>query len=62
MDRIGSWFDYLTDCLGFRFIVEYVNSYTRIDGYERTDDWSFGFYIYLRAFGADSSNPLANWQ
>ena len=56
LDRIGSWFDYLTDCLGFRLIVEYENSYTRIDGYEREDDWSVGFYIYLRAFGADSSN------
>ena len=62
LDRIGSWFDYLTDCLGFRFIVEYVNSYTRIDGYEYEEDWSFGFYIYLRAFGADSSNPLSSWQ
>ena len=62
LDRVGSWFDYLTDCLGFRFIVEYVNSYTRIDGYERKDDWSFGFYIYLRAFGADSSSPLSSWQ
>ena len=56
LDRIGSWFDYLTDCLGFRFIVEYENSYKRIDGYERDDDWSFGFYVYLRAFGADSGN------
>ena len=56
LDGIGSWFDYLTDCLGFRFLVEYQNSYTRLDGYERRDDWSFGFYIYLRAFGADSAN------
>ena len=56
LDGIGSWFDYLTDCLGFRFMVEYQNAYTRIDGYERKDDWSFGFYIYLRAFGADSAN------
>ena len=62
LDRIGSWFDYLTDCLGFRFIVEYQNAYTRIDGYEHKDDWSFGFYIYLRAFGADSSSPLSGWQ
>ena len=62
LDRIGSWFDYLTDCLGFRFVVEYVNSYTRIDGWERKDDWSFGFYVYLRAFGADSSSPLSGWQ
>ena len=55
LDSIGTWFDYLTDCLGFRFMVEYENSYTRIDGYEHGDDWSFGFYVYLRAFGAGSS-------
>lgn len=51
LDCIGAWFDLLTDCLGFRFIVEYENDYTRVDGYRRDDDWSFGFYIYLRAFG-----------
>ena len=51
LDRIGSWFDYLTDCLGFRFIVEYENAYQRIDGFRHEEDWSFGFYIYLRAFG-----------
>ena len=56
LDGVGSWFDYLTDCLGFRFIVEYQNSYTRIDGHERDEDWSFGFYVYLRAFGPDSCN------
>jgi len=56
LDGIGTWFDFLTDCLGFRFIVEYDNSYTMIDGYERDEDWSFGFYIYLRALGADSAN------
>ena len=56
LDGVGSWFDYLTDCLGFRFLVEYRSAYTRLDGYERKDDWSFGFYIYLRAFGAESSN------
>ena len=56
LDGIGAWFDYLTDCLGFRVLVEYNNSYLRIDGYERKEDWSVGFYIYLRAFGAESSN------
>ena len=60
LDGIGSWFDYLTDCLGFRFLVEYRNSYQRIDGYERKEDWSFGFYIYLRAFGPESSNVFGN--
>jgi len=56
LDRIGSWFDYMTDCLGFRLMLEYQNSYTRADGYRRDDDFSIGFYIYLRAFGADSAN------
>ena len=56
LDSVGAWFDYLTDCLGFRLLVEYTNEYTRIDGYRRDDDWSIGFYIYLRAFGAESSN------
>ena len=56
VDTVGSWLDLLTDCLGFRFIVEYENSYRRIDGHERRDDWNFGFYIYLRAFGADNAS------
>ena len=60
LDSVGTWFDYLTDCLGFRFIVEYREGYTRIDGYERRDDWSFGFYIYLRAFGPGSANLFSN--
>ena len=54
LDSIGSWFDLLTDCLGFRFVVEYENSYRRIDGYERGDDFSCGFYVYLRALGPGS--------
>ena len=56
VDSVGGWIDYLTDCLGFRFIVEYENSFTTMDGYHYDDDWSFGFYIYLRCFGADSGN------
>lgn len=56
LDCVGSWFDLLTDCLGFRFIVEYENSFMRLDGYEHGDDWSFGFYIYLRAFGSGASD------
>ena len=58
LDAVGGWFDYLTDCLGFRLILQYRNSYKRIDGYERDDDYRVGFYIYLRAFGADAANIL----
>ena len=56
LDTVGSWFDYLTDCLGFRLLLEYRNKYTRIDGHEHDEDYKVGFYVYLRAFGADSSN------
>ena len=56
LDSVGTWVDFLTDCLGFRFLVEYENDYERIDGHRHGDDWSFGFYIYLRAFGAGNSN------
>lgn len=55
LDNISVWFDYLTDCLGFRIVLEYDNEYTTFNGYERPDDFSVGFYIYLRCFGADSS-------
>ena len=56
LDSVGSWIDLRTDCLGFRFSVEYDNEFTRVDGSERGESWDFGFYIYLRAFGADSGN------
>ena len=56
LDRVGSWFDYLTDCLGFRLILEYRNSYTRIDGSEHGEDVHVGFYVYLRALGPEGSN------
>lgn len=61
LDCVGTWIDYLTDCLGFRFMVEYENSYTRIDGYEHDDDWSFGFYIYLRAFGTNAGSIFSSY-
>lgn len=58
LDTAGAWFDYLTDCLGFRFLVSYDNEYTRMDGYHRSAEWGFGFFIYLRAFGADGMSQF----
>ena len=51
LDTVGFWVDYLTDCLGFRFFFEYENDFRTIYGYHYDDDYSVGFYIYLRAFG-----------
>ena len=58
VDEAGSWFDYRTDCLGFRFIVGFDGSYERIDGSGEKHDWRCGFFIYLRALGATSGNPF----
>ena len=58
MDDVGSWIDYRTDCLGFRFIVGYEGDYRRIDRSREEHDWHCGFFIYLRALGASSGNPL----
>lgn len=55
-DVIGAWVDYLTDCLGFRWMLEYNNEYTTIDKYHHKRDFSVGFYVYLRAFGSDSGS------
>lgn len=60
LDRVGTWVDYLTDCLGFRLIVAYDNAYTAMDGYEHRERFHVGFMIYLRVFGADSSNIFNN--
>ena len=60
LDAAGAWFDYLTDCLGFRFTVEYEESYTRIDGSKYDEDWNFAFQIYLRAFGFGSDSFFGN--
>ena len=51
LDRIGTSFDFLTDCLGFRFYVEYENDYIYVDGYKYDHEFNFGFQIFLRAFG-----------
>ena len=60
LDSVGAWIDYLTDCLGFRFTVQFENSFTMFDGYEYDKDWSFGFYVYLRCFGADAGNVFSH--
>ena len=56
LDSVGAWIDLRTDCLGFRFSIEYDDEYYRVDGSRRDASWDFGFYVYLRAFGADSGN------
>ena len=56
LDSAGAWFDFLTDCLGFRFNMAYDERYYTMDGTDHGDSWNFGFSIYLRAFGFDSAS------
>lgn len=58
LDEIGSWLDFRTDCLGFRFSLSYENDYRRLDNSKASDDWRFGFFIYLRALGPSSGTPF----
>lgn len=58
LDEIGAWVDLRTDCLGFRFSVSYENDYERLDRSESEDDWRFGFFVYLRAFGPSTGSPF----
>ena len=61
LDETGVWFDFLTDCLGFRFSIDYENGVKRIDGSKQDSDLEFGFAIYLRALGASSMLDLAKF-
>ena len=58
VDEIGTWIDFRTDCLGFRFSVSYENDFKRVDGSTYEHDWNFGFFVYLRALGPSSGNPF----
>lgn len=51
LDVVGATFDFMTDCLCFRFYVEYENECWLVDGARYDEDWNFGFQLILRAFG-----------
>ncbi len=60
LDEVGAWIDFRTDCLGFRFRASYENDFERVDGSSYEHDWSFGFFVYLRALGPSSGNPFGD--
>jgi hypothetical protein len=61
VDEVGAWFDFLTDCLGYRIKVDYEESYTRVDGSKRGSDLDVSFLIYLRALGPSSMLDLGKF-
>lgn len=61
VEEVGAWFDFLTDCLGYRIEVDYEDTYTRIDGSKRDSDFEVSFLIYLRALGPSSMLDLGKF-
>ena len=61
VDEIGTWVDFMTDCLAFRIQFEYENDYRRIDGSHHDDDLRVVFFLYLRAFGPSSMLDLGRF-
>ena len=61
LDETGAWFDFLTDCLGFRFALNYENGIHRVDGSKHGSDFEVAFAIYLRTLGASSMLDLAKF-
>ena len=61
VEEVGAWFDFLTDCLGYRIEVDYEDAYTRVDGSKRDSDIDVCFLIYLRALGPSSMLDLGKF-
>jgi lipopolysaccharide assembly outer membrane protein LptD (OstA) len=61
LEEVGVWFDMMLDCIGLRTAITYETEYERMDGSERNDDLSVGFYIYLRAFGSASAFDMGKF-
>ena len=61
LDEVGSWFDLMTDCLGFRIMAAFEDTYRRVDGSKRRADVRVGFFIYLRALGPSSLLDLVRF-
>ena len=61
VEVVGAWFDFLTDCLGYRVEVEYEDSFKRVDGSKRDSDFEVCFFIYLRALGPSSILDLGKF-
>lgn len=61
VNEVGAWFDYMSDCLGYRVQFEHETSYHRIDGSKRDCDNRVLFLIYLRALGASSMLDMAKF-
>lgn len=61
VDEVGAWFDYMQDCIGYRFQFAHETAYRRVDGSKEDCDNRVMFFIYLRALGPGSMLDLARF-
>ncbi len=61
VERVGAWFDLLTDCLGFRISVSHESAYTRVDYSKEDADNTIMFYIYIRSLGPSTMFDMAQF-
>ena len=58
LEEVGGYLQYNLDCLCFQLRSAYLNSFERIDGTERKDDFRVGFMVWLRA---EKRSPVDDW-
>jgi hypothetical protein len=59
--EIGGYVQYSLDCLVFQVRTAYLNSYTRIDGTERDDDYRIAFLMWLKAQKHSTADEWLTW-
>ena len=59
--EIGGYVQYSLDCLVFQVRTAYLNSYTRIDGTERDDDYRIAFLMWLKAQKHSTPDEWLTW-
>ena len=61
LDEVGGYIQYQLDCLAFQLRTSYVNSYDRIDGTERDDDFRVSFTMWLRGVQDAPDDEWLRW-
>jgi hypothetical protein len=61
LDEVGGYIQYSLDCLVFQLRTAYVNSFDRVDGSERGDDFRVALTMWFRAEDRESGDQWLTW-
>jgi len=61
LDEVGGYVQYSLDCLVFQLRTAYVNSYDRIDGTERDNDFRVAIMMWLKAQNKTPDDEWLTW-